>query len=313
MKEKNIDIKEALNEKDGFQVWWRLLRPHTLTASFIPVLIGTFVAHTQMNVFHFGLFFAMLIASILIQAATNMFNEYYDYKRGLDNEHSVGIGGTIVRDGIEPKTVLRLALIFFGIAILLGIYICFLSSWWIAVIGAASMLIGYLYTGGPIPIAYTPFGELFAGFLMGTVMIAISFYIQTLQLTKEVLLISIPIAIFIGAILLANNIRDLDNDAKNGRKTLAILMGRENAIHFLASLFIAAYGFTALFILFEILPVWAWLTYISCIKAAQVILGFKGKTKPIEMMPAMVNTGKTNSMYGFLLIIAFILDKFVTI
>src|SRR5690625_4305004 len=108
MKEKNIDIKEALNERDGFQVWWRLLRPHTLTASFIPVLIGTFVAHTQMQVFHFGLFFAMLIASILIQAATNMFNEYYDYKRGLDNEHSVGLGGTIVRDGIEPKTVLRL-------------------------------------------------------------------------------------------------------------------------------------------------------------------------------------------------------------
>src|SRR5699024_5649619 len=180
-------IREQLNEKDGFQVWWRLMRPHTLTASFVPVFVGTMLAIIYENNFHITLFLAMLIASLLIQAATNMFNEYYDYKRGLDNEQSVGIGGTIVRDGVAPKTVLRLAIIFFGIAILLVLYICFLSSWWIAVIGAASMLIGYLYTGGPIPIAYTPFGEFFAGFLMGTVMIAISFYIQTLQLTKEVL------------------------------------------------------------------------------------------------------------------------------
>src|SRR5690625_2483530 len=157
------------------------------------------------------LFGAMLLASILIQAATNMFNEYYDYKLGLDTEASVGIGGTIVRDGISPRTVLNLALIFFGIAILLGIYICLVTSWWIAVIGAVSMLFGYLYTGGPIPIAYTPFGELFAGFFMGTVIIGISYYIQSLTLTSDVIWVSVPVAIFIGAILLSNNIRDREN------------------------------------------------------------------------------------------------------
>src|SRR5699024_8633093 len=121
------NIKEALNERDGFQVWWRLLRSHTLTASFIPVFIGTIIAYID-GVLHIPLFLAMLIASILIQAATNMFNEYYDFKRGLDTEDSVGIGGTIVRDGIAPKTVLRLAFIFFGIATLLGVYICMESS-----------------------------------------------------------------------------------------------------------------------------------------------------------------------------------------
>src|SRR5699024_16508 len=122
------NIKTALNEKDGFQIWWRLLRPHTLTASFVPVFVGTMLA-TSEGTFHLDIFLAMLIASMLIQAATNMFNEYYDFKRGLDNEHSVGIGGTIVRDGIKPKTVLNLALLFFFIAILLGIYICMVSSW----------------------------------------------------------------------------------------------------------------------------------------------------------------------------------------
>src|SRR5690625_2159978 len=311
MSQDKVDIKEALNEQDGFQVWWRLLRPHTLTASFVPVFVGTMFAYIQENHFRIGLFLAMLLASILIQAATNMFNEYYDYVRGLDNEKSVEIGGTIVRDGIAPKTVLQLALLFFGIAILLGIYICIESSWWIAVIGAASMLIGYLYTGGPIPIAYTPFGELSAGLLMGTVIIAISYYIQTLTLTKEVIFISIPIAIFIGAILLANNIRDLDNDRESGRKTIAILIGRKNAIIFLASLFVVAYALTAIFILNGLLPTWAWITFISCIKATEVIIGFKGKTQPLEMMPAMVATGKTNSMYGFLLGISFILTKFI--
>ncbi len=309
MSHDKMDIKEALNEKGGFQVWWRLLRPHTLTASFIPVFVGTMFALIHDNVFHIGLFLAMLIASILIQAATNMFNEYYDYVRGLDTEKSVGIGGTIVRDGVAPKTVLRLAFAFFGIAILLGIYICMESSWWIAVIGAASMLIGYLYTGGPIPIAYTPFGELFSGFLMGTVIIAISYYIQTLMVTKDIIFVSIPVAIFIGAIMLSNNIRDLDGDKKSGRKTIAILIGRKNAIIFLAAMFFVAYAITASLILTGILPVWSLITFLSLKKAVDVIKGFIGKTKPLEMMPAMVATGKTNSIYGFLLGISLILGK----
>lgn len=309
MSHDKIDIKEALNEKEGFQIWWRLLRPHTLTASFVPVFVGTMFALIHDNTFHVGLFLAMLVASILIQAATNMFNEYYDYVRGLDTEKSVGIGGTIVRDGVAPKTVLQLAFIFFGIAILLGIYICIESSWWIAVIGAASMVIGYLYTGGPIPIAYTPFGELFAGLLMGTVIIAISYYIQTLMITKDIILVSIPIAIFIGAILLANNIRDLDGDKKSGRKTIAILIGRKNAIIFLAMMFFIAYAITASLIFTGVLPVWSLITFLSLKKAVDVIKGFIGKTKPLDMMPAMVATGKTNSIYGFLLGISLILGK----
>jgi len=311
MSHDKIDIKEALNEKEGFQIWWRLLRPHTLTASFVPVFVGTMFALIHDNTFHVGLFLAMLVASILIQAATNMFNEYYDYVRGLDTEKSVGIGGTIVRDGVAPKTVLQLAFIFFGIAILLGIYICIESSWWIAVIGAASMVIGYLYTGGPIPIAYTPFGELFAGLLMGTVIIAISYYIQTLMITKDVILVSIPIAIFIGAILLSNNIRDLDGDKKSGRKTIAILIGRKNAIIFLAMMFFVAYAITASLIFTGILPVWSLITFLSLKKAVDVIKGFIGKTKPLDMMPAMVATGKTNSIYGFLLGISLILGKLI--
>lgn len=202
-------LQETIESKKGWNVWWRMLRPHTLTASFIPVFAGTMLASFDQTI-HVGLFIAMLLASILIQAATNMFNEYYDYVRGLDHEESVGIGGTIVRDGIRPKTVLTLAMVFFLVATFIGIYICMMTSWWIAVIGAVSMACGYLYTGGPYPIAYTPFGELVSGFFMGTIIIGISYYIQTLSVDGPILMITIPFAIFIGAIMLSNNIRDLD-------------------------------------------------------------------------------------------------------
>lgn len=304
----HMNMQQALNERGGFQVWWRLLRPHTLTASFIPVFIGTMFAYIDGS-FKFMTFISMLLASILIQAATNMFNEYYDYVRGLDNEQSVGIGGTIVRDKVAPKTVLKLALTFFGIAILLGVYICIVSSWWIAVIGIICMIFGYLYTGGPFPIAYTPLGELFSGFLMGTVIIGISYYIQTLTLTAAVLWVSIPIAIFIGTIMLANNIRDLDGDKINGRKTIAILLGQKKAIVLLASMFVVAYGSTVLFIIIGILPLWSLITFISIKKAVDVIIKFQGKTKPIEMLPAMIDTGKTNTLYGLLLSASLLLSQ----
>lgn len=308
MQEK-IDMKHALNEKDGFQVWWRLLRPHTLTASFVPVLFGTMLAYADGSM-HVMIFVAMLIASILIQAATNMFNEYYDYVRGLDNEQSVGIGGTIVRDGVAPAVILRLAFSFFLIAILLGIYISIMSSWWIAVIGLICMAFGYFYTGGPFPIAYTPFGEITSGFLMGTVIISISYFVQTLTVTSEVIWLSIPVAIFIGTIMLANNIRDLDGDKINGRKTIAILLGRKNAIHFLAFMFILAYGFTAYFILVGMLPLYSIIVFLTIKKTIDIIRNFHGKTKPIEMLPAMIATGKTNTIFGFLLVLSLFIHNF---
>src|SRR5699024_286716 len=307
---KESNIKEALNEQDGLHIWWRLLRPHTLTASFVPVFVGTMLAWIDGHL-HVLLLAAMLLASILIQSATNMFNEYYDFVGGIDTEHSVGIGGTIVRDGISPKTVLNLALIFYGISILLGIYICIASSWWIAVIGLICMAFGYLYTGGPFPISRTPFGELFAGFFMGTVIIGISYFIQSGTLHADIIYISIPVAILIGCLNFANNIRDHDGDKENGRKTLAILLGQKSAILLLSILFILSYALTIFYIIIGVLPIWSLLVLLSAKKAIEVIKKFKGKKNPIEMMPAMAATGKTNTIYGMLLGISLLISKLI--
>ncbi len=308
----NQNMKASLNEREGLQVWWRLLRPHTLTAAFVPVFVGTMLAAIDQSI-NFWLFTAMLLASILIQAATNMFNEYYDFVRGLDNENSVGIGGTIVRDGIRPRTVLWLALSFFMIAALLGFYICAVSSWWIALIGIVSMLFGYLYTGGPYPIAYTPFGEVTAGFFMGTIIIGISYYIQTLTINSEVVIVSIPVAIFVGSILLANNIRDRVGDAENGRRTLAILFGHTGAVTLLGTLFTLAYVLTLVFILTGMLPIWSLITLLSLGKGVKAVKGFAGKSAPLEMLPAMVSTAKTNTIYGLLLGISLLLQLYLPI
>jgi 1,4-dihydroxy-2-naphthoate polyprenyltransferase len=132
---------------------------HTLTAAFVPVFLGSALTLHYIDI-NFLLFLVMLVACLLIQAATNMFNEYYDYVRGLDNEQSVGIGCAIIGNRFKPSTVMTIALSLFGIAVLLGVYICLNSPWWIVIIGIVCMAAGYFYTGGPLPIAYTPFGEI---------------------------------------------------------------------------------------------------------------------------------------------------------
>lgn len=302
-------MTKVIEAERGFKVWWHLTRPHTLTASFVPVFLGTTIALTiAEETINFLLFFAMLVASMLIQAATNMFNEYYDYKLGLDNENSVGIGGTIVRHGVAPRTIMAIALSFYGIALLLGVYICAMSSWWLAAVGLACMLIGYLYTGGPYPIAYSPFGELVSGIVMGMGIVLIAFFIQTNTVTLDAVLLSVPSMILVGAIMLSNNIRDIVGDTEGGRKTMAILVGRSNAIYILSLFFIVSYLWVAGLVIIEDITYWALIVLLSILKPIKAIEIFRAKKEPLEVMPAMKFTAQTNTIFGFLLAVGLLID-----
>ncbi|GKW46607.1 1,4-dihydroxy-2-naphthoate polyprenyltransferase [Planococcus sp. NCCP-2050] len=293
-------MTHSIQADSGWRVWWQLTRPHTLTASFAPVFLGTMIAINYTNI-HWGLFLAMLIASLLIQAATNMFNEYYDFARGLDNEKSVGIGGAIVRNGVKPKTVLSLALFLYLIAAVIGIWICSQTSWWLLVVGGAAMAIGYLYTGGPYPIAYTPFGELFSGVVMGYLIVIIAFYIQTMSVTVEASLLAVPSTLLVAAIMMTNNIRDMVGDAASGRKTLVILTGRPIGVTILASFFAISYLWILALVIFNDLTPWTLLVFLSAPKALNVVKTFRRYTEPLEVMPAMKATGITNTLFAFLL------------
>ncbi|AHA28940.1 1,4-dihydroxy-2-naphthoate octaprenyltransferase [Exiguobacterium sp. Leaf187] len=288
-------------------VYWRMTRPHTLTASFVPVVVGTAVVAPRVESIRLDLFVAMLIASMLIQIATNLFNEYYDYKRGLDTEESVGIGGSIVRDGFKPGTILAFALTLYGISALLGVYLCIETSWWLLVVGLISMFVGYIYTGGPLPIAYTPFGEVVAGFFMGYIIIAISAYLQIGYVPTEAVAISVPVAILIGSILLANNIRDLDNDKVNGRKTIACLVGHRRAVYVLIGFFAAAILSLIIAVLAFDVSWFALLALLSIPLMIKAVRLFWEDLPPEKLMPGMAQTGKVNTIFGLLLAISLVI------
>lgn len=283
------------------KLMWKMTRPHTLTATFAPVILGTVMALFVADI-NWLLFIAMMVACLALQIATNLFNEYYDFKRGLDTAESVGIGGGIVRHGLKPKNVLTVAILLYVVAAFIGVYICISSSWWLVVIGLFGMAVGYFYTGGPLPIAYTPFGELFSGLLMGTGFVLISFFIQTNTVTSWSVMISIPIGILVGAINMSNNIRDIDEDIKGGRKTLAILLGREKAVMVLANAFVISYLWIIILVMIGDISPWALLVLLSLKKPISAIQGFnKGVKEPQYMRVAMKSTAITNTLFSLLL------------
>lgn len=293
------------------KLMWKMTRPHTLTATFAPVILGTVIALFEAKI-DWLLFIAMMLACLALQIATNLFNEYYDFKRGLDTADSVGIGGGIVRHGLKPKNVLTVALLLYLIAMIIGVYICMNSSWLLVVIGLFGMAVGYLYTGGPIPIAYTPFGELFAGALMGTGFVLISYFIQTNTLSTTAVLISIPVGILVGAINMANNIRDIEEDTKGGRKTLAILLGREKAVSVLAFSFIVAYLWIIVLVLIGSISPWALIVLLTIKKPISAVNGFKkGEKEPQYMRVAMKSTAITNTLFSFVLSIGLFISYII--
>ncbi|WP_369379880.1 1,4-dihydroxy-2-naphthoate polyprenyltransferase [Lysinibacillus fusiformis] len=295
-------------EISSAKLMWTMTRPHTLTATFAPVILGTVVALFETKI-DWLLFIGMIISCLALQIATNLFNEYYDFKRGLDTADSVGIGGGIVRHGLKPKNVLNVAILLYIVAAFIGVYICMNSTWWLAVIGLCGMAVGYLYTGGPLPIAYTPLGELFSGLSMGTGFVLIAFFIQTGSLTVESILISIPIGILVGAINMSNNIRDIDEDIKGGRKTLPILLGREKAVKLLAIAFVFSYLWILLIVFMGYISPWSLVLFMGLKKPITAIKGFqKGAIEPQYMRIAMKSTALTNTVFCFLLSVGLLIS-----
>jgi 1,4-dihydroxy-2-naphthoate polyprenyltransferase len=298
--------------RQRLSIGWRLLRPFTLTASLVPVLIGTGMALSQGH-FHALLFLSFLIASLLIQVATNMFNEYFDYKRGLDDHNMVGIAGTIVRDGVHPRTVIRLAWICVAVSVLLGVYICASTTWWIAAVGTLCLCVAYCYSGGPKPLAYTPFGELAAAIAMGPAIVLLAFYVQTSTITAQSIVTSIPIGLLIGAILLGNNIRDMEQDRQGGRRTLVILLGRERGRVLFASVFAVSYVVVLGLVVLGYLTPWTLLVFLTVPSATHVVKLYYRYTEPKQLHPAVKGTSTLLFRFGALMFVGFLCSAFITL
>ena len=293
--------------KSKLKEFFLCTRPHSYPASVAPVLVGTTYALGYEIKFSILKFILFLLACLLIQAATNLFNEYYDYKHGLDKVDSEGISGSIVKGNLSPKEVMNGALVLYALAFVLGIILTFMTSIYVLLVGLVCMFAGYFYTGGKYPIAYSPFGEVVSGFFMGTIIIALSFYFQTGYVNTDIVVVSLPLFIMIGAILLANNIRDLDNDKESGRKTYAILVGRNNAIKTLASGFVVVYLLNILFIVTKYASWYNLLVLVTIPLAIKIIKGFSTNNNKKTMAPFMVLTAKLTIFVGFIMSLANIL------
>jgi 1,4-dihydroxy-2-naphthoate octaprenyltransferase len=242
--------------------WFRLARPFSLTASAVPVLLGTALALRD-GAFAWATFLVMLLASLLIQAATNMFNEFYDEKRGLDTATSVGISGSIVRGRMQARTVLLGGLACYVLALLLGFYLVVVAGWAILLIQLVCMLCGYLYSGGFRPIAYTPAGEAAVFLFMGILIVVAAYAVQTSSFPPRVVLAAIPVGALVSAILLANNIRDMESDRRGGRRTLPLVLGRRGGVTVYRILLAGSYVGLALLVVTGLVGPGAVLTLLS--------------------------------------------------
>ena len=293
--------------KSKLKEFFMCTRPHSYPASIAPVLFGATYALGYEIKFSILKFILFLLACLLIQAATNLFNEYYDYKHGLDKIDSEGISGSIVKGNLSPREVMIGALVLYALAFILGLILTFMTSLYVLLVGLVCMLAGYFYTGGKYPIAYSPFGEIVSGFFMGIIIISLSFYFQTGYVNADIIVVSLPLFIMIGAILLANNIRDLDNDKESGRRTYAILVGRNNAIKTMAISFIVVYLLNVLFIVTKYASWWNLLVFVTIPLAIKIIKGFSANNDKKTMAPYMVLTAKLTIFVGFIMSLANIL------
>jgi 1,4-dihydroxy-2-naphthoate polyprenyltransferase len=217
-------------------------RPRTLPAAIAPVLVGTAAAiehHGDLR--RVGAFIAALIGSIFIQIGTNLANDYSDAKRGADTVDRLGPVRVTAAGLVAPQRVLVATWLAFGIAVAAGIYLAIVAGWIILAVGAASIAAGVLYTGGPRPYGYAGLGELFVFLFFGLVAVNGSYYVQLERLDWVPFGLSVAVGCLATAILVVNNVRDLETDRRSGKNTLAVRLGRQGARRLYVGLVTAAY------------------------------------------------------------------------
>jgi 1,4-dihydroxy-2-naphthoate polyprenyltransferase len=210
------------------RMWLMAARLRTLPAAVAPVLVGTSIAVTR-DVFRPGAFIAALLGAILIQVGTNLSNDYSDARRGADTEERLGPMRVTAGGLVPPRTVLLWTYLTFGAAALCGVYLVVVAGWELLVLGVLSILAGVLYTGGPRPYGYEGLGEVFVFLFFGIVAVAGSAFAQLESWPWESFALAVPVGLLVTAILVVNNIRDMDTDRRAGKRTLAVRLGRERA------------------------------------------------------------------------------------
>lgn len=293
-----------MNE-NKFKIWILAARPKTLPAAAAPVVIGCAMAYAD-NGFHMLSAVAALIGALFIQIGTNLANDYFDFKKGIDQPDRLG-PTRVTQSGMVTQSQIKLATtIAFGIAFLMGIYLVYRGSWPIVIIGLLSILFGILYTGGPAPLGYTGLADIFVLIFFGPVAVGGTYYVQTLTITTPVLIAGLAPGLFSIAILTVNNLRDIETDRRSGRKTLAVRFGATFAkLEYLFSVLIATLIPLLLYILYDS-PLFSLLSIIVLlllIPSIKTIFTQQGKI----FNNTLATTGKLLFLFSLLFSIGWIL------
>jgi 1,4-dihydroxy-2-naphthoate octaprenyltransferase len=224
------------------RIWLMAARPRTLPAAIAPVLVGTAAAVERAGELpRVGAFIAALIGSVFIQIGTNLANDYSDAKRGADTVERLGPVRVTAAGLVAPRSVLVATWVAFAVAVAAGIYLATVAGWVIIAVGVASILAGVLYTGGPWPYGYAGLGELFVFLFFGLVAVNGSYYVQLEELEWLPFGLSVSVGCLSTAILVVNNVRDIETDRRAGKRTLAVRLGRDATRRLYVALIAAAY------------------------------------------------------------------------
>jgi 1,4-dihydroxy-2-naphthoate octaprenyltransferase len=222
------------------RIWFLAARPRTLPIGLAPVLVGAALAIHQ-DEFRLGPFVAALFGALFIQVGANLANDYSDARRGADTDDRLGPLRVTAGDLVPPRQVLLATYLTFGVAVLCGVYLIAVAGWVILAIGAASIVAGLLYTGGPRPYGYAGLGELFVFLFFGLVAVTGTHYVLTETLDGTAIALAVPVGLMASAVLVVNNVRDIDTDRRAGKNTLAVRLGRTRTRRVYAGMLALAY------------------------------------------------------------------------
>ncbi len=285
---------------DRLRIWLLAARPKTLPAAVAPVVVGTGFAVGH-GVFRSLPALAALAGALLIQVATNLANDYYDWKKGSDTAERIGPTRVTQAGLIRPGAVFRGMLVTLALAVAVGVYLVAVGGWPILAVGVLSLVSAVAYTGGPYPLAYHGLGDPFVLLFFGWVAVGGTYWVQALRLPADLLWAGTGVGALATAILVVNNLRDIDTDAAAGKRTLAVRIGRRGTrIEYVLLLLLAA-SVPVAGIALAGWPEWTFLSLAAFAAAADPLRRVLSAPSPEDLMPALGGTARLAVLYGFLL------------
>ena len=282
----------------NWSAWVLAMRPRTLPAAAAGVVMGTALAWHDGH-FRLDVTIVCLLTALLLQIGSNLANDVYDFERGVDTGERLGPTRVTQAGMLTPAQVKLGMLVVFGLATLLGLYLVWLGGWIIVAAGSVAIVSAIAYTGGPFPIGYHGLGDIFVFIFFGLASVAGTYYLQTGFVSLPAWWMTIPPGLIVTAILVVNNLRDLEIDRKAGKHTVAVRLGEQGTkIQYLTCM-IVAYLILVPVAWFGMIP-WsallAWLSLPVAIQATRIVFTQKG----FSLNLALAKTGQTALMFALL-------------